>query len=546
MFTLALIFYLISFVLLIFSFLFVFRKQKIWWFLSVLIAQALLVASIQLFASYTLYGQDVYVEYNVITNTLRDGKINFQNAFGAALYDSVLIPVVCIVSGIKPLIFYKATYTFFFMLHVLMVYLILERLRENDIKLKLSLTYAIFLFLSSMMFGSMRFGIGLVSYLALLLLIIRVTAMRRASYLGFLTIILMASSITACYYTLGLNSLALLLLLCFMLIFFRNMNDALKKAFLLSIAIALISSFLYTFYLSLVLRQHILSTIYVLLRYSLITEERIEYVIGRQGFSYYIKTLVKIFPYVVSLLGIILELFMLALKKKIRSEVTLTKNNGMILIWLILGLVLTTATTFIRTGFAYVISVFSPLFTLGVYNIYSYFTLLPTAKMRKLLTSVLIAVLLVTQFLGSTYLVDTLLKLDTSSPVLDETSMYRGISSTEFSDYHMLKYLLINIPRDKLTDLYSDTKISNSIISVASDLYSEALPYEPTSININPYALSTFLKNKNINGILILSSYNILTGEAIVPQGTINIHLNDILGDYNLVYNSFSLILLRE
>jgi hypothetical protein len=166
--------------------------------------------------------------------------------------------------------------------------------------------------------------------------------------------------------------------------------------------------------------------------------------------------------------------------------------------------------------------------------------------MRKLLTSVLIAVLLVTQFLGSTYLVDTLLKLDTSSPVLDETSMYRGISSTEFSDYHMLKYLLINIPRDKLTDLYSDTKISNSIISVASDLYSEALPYEPTSININPYALSTFLKNKNINGILILSSYNILTGEAIVPQGTINIHLNDILGDYNLVYNSFSLILLRE
>jgi hypothetical protein len=546
MFTLALIFYLISFVLLIFSFLFVFRKQKIWWFLSVLIAQALLVASIQLFASYTLYGQDIYVEYSVITNTLRDGKINFQNAFGAALYDSVLIPVVCIVSGIKPLIFYKATYTFSFMLHVLMVYLMLKRLRENDVKLKLSLTYAIFLFLPSITFSSMRFGIGLISYLALLLLIIRVIAMRRASYLEFLTIILMASSITVCYYTLGLNSLALLLLLCFMLIFFRNMNDALKKAFLLSTVIALISSFLYIFYLSLVLRQHILSTIYVLLRYSLITEERIEYVIGRQEFSYYIKTLVKIFPHVISLLGVILELFMLALKKKIRSEVTLTKNNGMILIWLILGLVLTTATTFIRTGFAYVISVFSPLFTLGMYNIYSYFTLLPTAKIRKLLTSVLIAVLLVTQFLGSTYLIDTLLKLDTSSPVLDKTSVYRGISSTEFSDYHMLRFLLINIPRNKLTDLYSDTKISNSIISVASDLYSEALPYEPTSININPYALTTFLKNKNIKGILILSSYNILTGEAIVPQGTIDIHLNDILGDYNLVYSSFSLILLRE
>jgi hypothetical protein len=547
MFTLALFFYLISFVLLIFSFLFVFRKQRIWWFLSLLIAQALLVANVQLFASYTLYGQDVYVEYDVITSTLRDGKINFQNAFGAALYNSVLIPIVCMVSGIKPLIFYKATYTFSFMLHVLMVYLMLKRLRENDIKLKLSLTYAIFLFLPSITFSSMRFGIGLISYLALLLLIIRVIAMRRASYLEFLTIILMASSITVCYYTLGLNSLALLLLLCFMLIFFRNMNDALKKAFLLSTVIALISSFLYIFYLSLVLRQHILSTIYVLLRYSLITEERIEYVIGRQEFSYYIKTLVKIFPHVISLLGVILELFMLALKKiGTRSEVTFTKNDGMILIWLILGLVLTTATTFIRTGFAYVISVFSPLFTLGMYNIYSYFTLLPTAKIRKLLTSVLIAVLLVTQFLGSTYLIDTLLKLDTSSPVLDKTSVYRGISSTEFSDYHMLRFLLINIPRDKLTDLYSDIKIGNSIISVASDLYSEVLPYESTSININPYALAVFLKNKNIKGILILSSYSILTGRVIVPQGIIDIHLNDILGNYNLVYNGFSLILLRD
>jgi hypothetical protein len=325
------------------------------------------------------------------------------------------------------------------------------------------------------------------------------------------------------------------------------MNDALKKAFLLSTATALISSFLYTFYLSLTLKQHILSTIYALLRYSLITEERIEYVIGRSEFLYYIKSLVKIFPHMVSLLGIILELFVLALKKiGIRSEITPIKNHGMILIWLILGLVLTTATTVIRTGFTYVISVFSPLFTLGVYNIYSYFTLLPTAKIRKLLTSVLIAVLLVTQFLGSTYLIDTLLKLDTSSPVLDKTSVYRGISSTEFSDYHMLKFLLINIPRDKLADLYSDIKISNSIISIASDLYSEALSYESRSININPYALQTFLKNKNIKGVLILSSYNILTGRVLVPQGAIKIHLNDILGNCNLVYNGFSLILSRD
>jgi hypothetical protein len=381
--------------------------------------------------------------------------------------------------------------------------------------------------------------------MALLLLIIRVIAMRRASYLEFLTIILMTSSITVCYYTLGLNSLALLLLLCFMLIFFRNTNDELKKAFLLSTATALISSFLYTFYLSLALRQHILSTIYVLLRYLHIAEERVEYVIGGQEFSYYIKSLVKIFPHAVSLLGITLKLFMLA-SKKIRSEVVLTKNDGMILIWLILGLILTTAITFTRTGFAYVISVFSPLFTLGVYNVYSYFTLLPTAKIRKLLISVLIVVLLVTQFLGSTYLVDTLLKLDTSSPVLDKTSVHRGISSTEFSDYHMLRFLLINIPRDKLTDLYSDIKIGNSIISVASDLYSEVLPYESTSININPYALAVFLKNKNIKGILILSSYSILTGRVIVPQGIIDIHLNDILGNYNLVYNGFSLILLRD
>jgi len=545
MFTLALLFYLISFIL-IFGFLFVFRKQKIWWFLSVLITQALLVASIQLFASYTLYGQDVYVEYNVITNTLRDGKINLQNAFGGALYNSVLIPIVCMVSGIRPLMFYKAIYTFFFMLYVLMVYLIIKRLRGDDIKLKLSLTYAIFLSLHYMSSSSIRFNIGLISYLALLLLIIRVIAMRRASYLEFLTIILMASSITACYYTLGLNSLALLLLLCFMLIFFRNTNDELKKAFLLSTATALISSFLYTLYLSLALRQHILSTIYVLLRYSHIAEERVEYVIGGQEFSYYIKSLVKIFPHAVSLLGITLELFMLTSKKKIRSEVALTKNDGMILIWLILGLILTTAITFTRTGFAYAISVFSPLFTLGVYNVYSYFTLLPTAKIRKLLISVLIVVLLVTQFLGSTYLVDTLLKLDTSSPVLDKTSVYRGISSTEFSDYHMLRFLLINIPRDKLTDLYSDMKIGNSIISVASDLYSEVLPYESTSININPYALATFLKNKNIKGILILSSYSILTGRVIVPQGIIDIHLNDILGNYDLVYNGFSLILSRD
>jgi len=547
MFTLALFFYLISFVLLIFSFLFVFRKQRIWWFLSLLIAQALLVANVQLFASYTLYGQDVYVEYDVITSTLRDGKINFQNVFGAALYNSVLIPIVCMVSGIRPLMFYKAIYTFFFMLHILMVYLILKRLRENDIKLKLSLTYTIFLFLSFMLFSSMRFGIALISYLALLLLVIRVITVRQASYSEFLTIILVASSITVCYYTLGLNSLALLLLLCFILVFFKNMNDALKKAFLLSTATALISSFLYTFYLSLTLKQHILSTIYALLRYSLITEERIEYVIGRSEFLYYIKSLVKIFPHMVSLLGIILELFVLALKKiGIHSEITPIKNHGMILIWLILGLVLTTATTVIRTGFTYVISVFSPLFTLGVYNIYSYFTLLPTAKIRKLLTSVLIAVLLVTQFLGSTYLIDTLLKLDTSSPVLDKTSVYRGISSTEFSDYHMLKFLLINIPRDKLADLYSDIKISNSIISIASDLYSEALSYESRSININPYALQTFLKNKNIKGVLILSSYNILTGRVLVPQGAIKIHLNDILGNCNLVYNGFSLILSRD
>lgn len=544
MFILALLFYFVSFIFLIFYVLFILKNQKILWLLSLLIAQGFLALNIQLFASYTLYGSDVYGENYIVANTLWNGRINFQNAFGAALYDSVLIPLVCMVSGISPLVFYKAIYIVFLILYTSILYLILNILCKNKINLKLSMIYPIFITFT--LLDSLRFGIALVSYLALLLLIIRVITKQYESYSGFLAILLISSSLTLNYYTLGLNSLILLLLLCFILFFSKGVNDALKKAFFLTTAIALISSFLYVFYISLILSQHILNTIDSLLRYSFITEERVEYTLGGQGFSLYIRSLVKYFPHAVSLLGIALGLYTLAFEKEDRSRVISTKNNGKVLIWLSFGLILTIAATFVRTGFTYAILVFIPLFTLGIYNVYSYFTSLPTIKVRKLLTLALITALLVTMFLGPTNLVDTLLRLDTSSPVLDKTSVYRGGLSTEISDYYMLKFLLINLPGNKLVDLYSDTKISNSIISVASDLYPNQLTYEPTSININPYALLTFLKNKNIKGMLILSTYNVLTGDVIIPQGVVAIYLNDILVNYNLVYNGPSLILSRS
>jgi hypothetical protein len=285
------------------------------------------------------------------------------------------------------------------------------------------------------------------------------------------------------------------------------------------------------------------------MRYPSIVEERVGYTIKGQGPWYYIRGFVKYFPYTIASWGIILELGLLIYKRITKQSITpmvsYDENITIVFIWLLIGLAVNLVTTFTRIGFFFSLLVFNLLFTLGIYNVYlALTTSFSKREKEKILILGLAMIILTTQFLGITDLIDSLLKLDTSSPVLDKSSIYRGDASTEISDYYMLKYLLTTFPSSDFKNLYSDTKIINSIVSVASDLYPKHFPCKPMNISINPYALVTFLKSKNIKGILILSAYNMLTGRAIVPQGTVKIDLDSVLSHYNLVYDGVSCILI--
>jgi hypothetical protein len=320
-------------------------------------------------------------------------------------------------------------------------------------------------------FDSIRFGISLTSLLLLVMLVINMSIKKRVTLSDYLMLLLLSSSFPLCYYTLGIISLILLLLLCFIYFTFQKEGNILN-ALLLSAVIASVTSFLYFLYISTTLGVHILDTINTLMHYPTIAEERIGYTIREESFPYYINSLVKYFPYTIASLGIILELSTL-IYKKVTKQLTSSyyKNVALIFIWLIIGLIISMAMAFTRTGFVFFLLVFNPLFTLGIYNIYSIlFALFSKKRVEKILIVSLAVVLLITQFLGSTYLMDFLLKLDTSSPVLDRTSIYRS-DATEISDYYMLKYLLTNLPDIDFRNLYSDMKITNSIVSVASDLY---------------------------------------------------------------------------
>jgi hypothetical protein len=507
-----------------------------------LIAQSLLIANISLFVSYTLFGKDVYIEYYAITNTIIGGKIDFQNTFASALYDSVLVPVICMVTGTNPLFFYKIPYIFFIEFQVPVLLIILNKLCKNKMELKLSMIFST-LIPPWGYFSSVRFGISLTSFLDLVMLVINMSIKKRVTLADYLMLLLLSLSLPLGYYTLGIVSLILLLLLCF--IFFTFQNDGnILNALLFSAVIASVTSLLYFLYISTTLGLHILDSINTLMRYPSIAEERIEYTIGGGSVPYYINSLVKYFPYTIASLGIILELSML-IYKKVTKQLTSSyyKNDALIFIWLIIGLIISMAMAFTRVGFVFFLIVFNPLFTLGIYHFYSIlFSLFSKKKVGKILIINLASVLLITQFLGSTYLIGSLLKLDTSSPVLDRTSIYRS-DATEIFDYFMLKYLLTSFPSSNFKNLYSDIKIANSIVSVASDLYPKRFPYKPTDINMNPYALVFFLKNQNVKGILILSTYNVLSRKAIVPQGIVKVNPDDILVRHSLVYNDLSYLI---
>jgi hypothetical protein len=540
---LPLLFYFSSFLLFIINILPIVRRKLV---VSILfIAQCLLIANILLFASYTLYGRDVYIEYYAITNTIIEGKIDFQNIFASALYNSVLVPVVCIVTGTNPLFFYKILYIFFIGFQVPILYIILNKLCKNKTGLKLSMIFSTLIPLWGYA-SSIRFGIAVTSFLLLIMLVINMSIKKHATFSDYLMLLLLSSSLPLCYYTLGVISLILLLLLWYISLVFQEKGSKLN-VLLLSVVIASVTSILYFLYISTTTSTSILHSINTLIHYPSIAGERIGYTIKGNSYTYYIRSLIQYLPYAIATLGIILELSTLIYKKAIKQLTSYYYENvTLIFTWLIISLVINMVLAFTRTGFVFLLIIFNPLFTLGIYNIYSIlFSKFSKSKVKNFLIISLAVILLITQFLGSTRLVDTLLKVDTSSPVLDIKSVYRS-DATEIFDYYMLKYLLTSFPSSDFRSLYSDMKIANSIVSVASDLYPKPFSYKPIDININPYALTTFLKDKNIKGILILSSYNILTGRAIVPQGTINIHLNDILGNYNLVYNGFSLILSRD
>ncbi|MEM2510416.1 MAG: hypothetical protein QXY40_06155 [Candidatus Methanomethylicia archaeon] len=450
----------------------------------------------------------------------------------------------------NPTIFYKFLYPILITLQAPLLYLILRTLCKNERILKLSMIFSL-LVPYTLYVSSIRFGFSLIVYLVIMILTIRIFIEKHMISSNLLALTLMTISLPLCYYTVGMT--LLMLLSSLYLVFLAIQKDrVLRNTVLLITFITSASFFLYAFYISIILRMHIFNTVYSMMRYPEILGERAGYAITVYGLPYHVKRFVTLFPYALATLGVGLSLSSIIYKwltKRLIGFISYNEYGEIIFVWLLICLLVNVVLAFTRTGFVFFFITFNPLFTLGVYTVYSLLsTPLLKKRMREILLTTLVMVLLITQFLGSTYIIDSILKLDTSSPLLDRRSMYRGDDSTEIYDYYMLRYLLTSLPHNNLDELYSDTKISNSIISVASDLYlSNQLQYKPIEVIINPYALPIILKNSGkVKGILILSTYNLLTGKAIVPQGTIEIDFNTIYYNDYLVYNSlFSHILIR-